>query len=68
MNTKVQVIIGDWVTWCCDEDLKCIETTDDLRDILEDIEEDVHVPLGVWPTKKEALIWIEAHRPMVMES
>ena len=48
--------IGDWVTYCCEEDLLQVVDQEHLANILEDIDEDVCSPVSVWRTYEDALV------------
>ena len=52
MNDKAR--IGNWVSYCCSEDLTRINSQEDVDDILDDIEEGDSIPM-LFETKEEAL-------------
>ena len=46
--------IGYWYTYCCDLDLKQIDTEEELANVIEDMTDDCFQPT-IWATKEEAL-------------
>ena len=51
----VRVRVGDWYTYCCDEDLRQVEDAEDAESVNELSDEGALVPLGVWPTRDAAV-------------
>lgn len=51
--------IGDWVMWCCEEDLHRIEDQDEIDEIeasiADSLEMDEHPMYQIFPTKDAAL-------------
>jgi len=57
INSKIK--LGYWWTQCCEQDLSCIETDDDLEEvfycIINYLLDDEGSKPGIWKTKEEAL-------------
>ena len=51
------VKVGHWFTYCCDKDLKQIETDDELSEVQTDLKypEDEGMNVTVWTTKEAAM-------------
>ena len=56
LEKRIQAInIGDWYTFCCEEDLKQVKTQEEASELRQSFEDGESFIVGVWGSKENAL-------------
>ena len=53
--------VGQWVAYCCELDLRQIESEDEIAEIIEDWDDDDGLVPRVWTTKESALAELKSN-------
>jgi hypothetical protein len=48
--------VGHWYTFCCEEDLKQIETDEELAEVVAETYDDGSPLYRFWPTREAAMV------------